>query len=281
MLIIYVALKCCGPVTHRELMNAVVLVQGARILSQIEDISKTKIRALFCMLKNSRAMIKADGEGESVKIHFGKGITSFRQFRERQDSFINKCCTLQQICIPYEMKGDIIWQLDSVTMSLRVEELRLLEEAIQEFLLGHILNSNRRKTPGSFHHSPVSRDSYVNREQSSFMTDPASASYRDDYFQQYRSLESVPSQNPPDELFSHYSVTGYHSSRGLSLMPPDINYSGQRKSFAAFSPRMPEAATSQEANYFRADFQSTALFSSQQRSFPVQKEYKDHDFEKF
>jgi hypothetical protein len=154
MLTIFVALKCFGALTHRELMELVVKVQESGIISQIEGISKTKIRAVFCMLKNSRAMITADGEGESVRIQFGKGISTFRQFRERQDSFINKCCTLQQIFIPYELKGDLIWQLDPVTMQLRVEELKRLEAIVREFLCNEVSNLPRNKTgiPSERHH---------------------------------------------------------------------------------------------------------------------------------
>jgi hypothetical protein len=115
-------------------MDMLMLVKKTRVLSDIENVSKTKIRGIFALLKNSHAMVTAGPDGESVRINLGKGITTFRHFREKQDSFISKCVTLQQIFIPYEMKGDLIWQLDPVTMQLRIEELWRLEVIVHEFI---------------------------------------------------------------------------------------------------------------------------------------------------
>jgi hypothetical protein len=156
-------------------MDMVISVKEAGILTQIDEISKTKIRAVFCLLKNSRAMVTSNGEGESVRISFGKGISTFRQFRERQDSFINKCLTIQQIFIPFEMKGDLIWQLDSSLMVLRLEELKTLELGLEDFFSYQISNM---KAIHSLNPPPAtrrgSRNTRTNRYQQlgSFLSSP-------------------------------------------------------------------------------------------------------------
>jgi hypothetical protein len=144
-----------------------MLVKQTRLLTDIENVSKTKIRGIFALLKNSHAMVTAGPEGESVRINLGKGITTFRHFREKQDSFISKCVTLQQIFIPYETKGDLIWQLDPVTMQLRVEELWSLEVSLHEFISNEITkirtsavnrppqNAHRVSRSGFSYHAPV------------------------------------------------------------------------------------------------------------------------------
>jgi hypothetical protein len=263
MLVIFVALKCCAPLTHRELIDLVVLVQEARIITQIEDVSKTKIRAVFCMLKNSRAMITAEGEGESVKIHFGKGISTFRQFRERQDSFINKCCTLQQIFIPHEMKGDLIWQLDPTTMRLRIEELRRLEVFIEEYISGQILNSNGHRLVSHFHHRyPSNRNSRVYQVQTSLISRPIAQLYSADNFQRHHPSESSSLHYDSTEHSPHYGFAGYPSNSGTSFGLPLDNISFRENSFASLPPQMPEPIVSHKANIFRREFQSTSLSAS-------------------
>jgi hypothetical protein len=143
-LLIFTALKCCVSLTHRELMDLLMMCKKSGIVCGLEEISKTKIRGVLSLVKNSHAVVETEGsEGESIQLFLGKDITSFQHFREKQDAFINKCCMLQHIFIPPTMKGELIWQSNDHSIRLtRIEELTRLEEPLEQFFLNEMVRRN-------------------------------------------------------------------------------------------------------------------------------------------
>jgi hypothetical protein len=140
LMIIYVAMKISASLTLRELMNMIFAVKEARVLSQLEGISKTKIRGVLAVLKHGLLFLTNDEAGEAVHLCFSNSIQCFKDLREQHDSFINQWMLLNHPFLPISLKSDIIWHLDIETKALRLEELKTLEARIQHFFLsgGHI-----------------------------------------------------------------------------------------------------------------------------------------------
>jgi hypothetical protein len=167
-------------------MNLITVSREAHVLTQLEDASKTKIRGIFCLLKNSHAIITSGNDQESsVRLYLGKGIITFRQFRERQDSFITRCLTLQKIFMPFEKKGEVIWQLNEETLVLRLEELRYLERPLEEFFV-----------------KEISRMNLLPAQESSFLHQPAAGRNHSSHI--YSNGFSLPSFSQPSSQYHKY-----------------------------------------------------------------------------
>jgi hypothetical protein len=140
LMIIYVAMKISTTLTLRELMNMIIAVKETHLLSQLEGISKTKIRGVLAVLKHGQLFLTNDEAGEAVQLCFNHCIQCFKDLREQHDSFINQWMLLNHPFLPINLKSDIIWHLDIETKALRLEELKTLEARIKYFFLsgGHI-----------------------------------------------------------------------------------------------------------------------------------------------
>jgi hypothetical protein len=141
LMIIYVAMKISTTLTHRELIDMIIAVKETRLLSQLENISKTKIRGILALFKQGQLFHTHDiQEGESVQLFFNESIFSFKDLREQHDSFIAQWTMANHLFIPTKLKCEILWQLDLETKALRLTELKDLEARIKHFFLsgGHI-----------------------------------------------------------------------------------------------------------------------------------------------
>jgi hypothetical protein len=139
-MIIYVAMKISTTLTLREIVNMVIAVKETHLLSQLEGISKTKIRGVLAVFKHAQLFLTNADEAEIVPLCFNNSIQCFKDLREQHDSFINQWMLLNHLFVPINLKSDIIWHLDIETKSLRLEELKTLEARIKHFFLsgGHI-----------------------------------------------------------------------------------------------------------------------------------------------
>lgn len=136
LLIFYMAAKCVSPLAHRELMDMILAVQRTRILGvEMEMVSKTKVRGILALLKNSHALLATAGNGDSARLYLGKAVTSFRMFREKHDTFINHCILQQHIFLPVTVKNEVVWQGDEQAIFEKSEALRQLEPPIEEFIM--------------------------------------------------------------------------------------------------------------------------------------------------
>jgi hypothetical protein len=139
LMIIYVAMKLSTTLTHRELIDMIMAVKETRLLSQLEGISKTKIRGILALFKQGQLFLTHGEEGEAVQLYLNDTISSFHDLREQHDTFVIHWMNIHHLFIPIHLKNEILWQLDNETKSLRLEELKGIETIIEHFFLsgGH------------------------------------------------------------------------------------------------------------------------------------------------
>jgi hypothetical protein len=150
---IYVAIKLTAPLRHRELIDVVVAVKESRILSQLDNVSRTKIRGVLALLKHAQLFVIQGDEGEAVRLHLSSGINSFNDFRDKHDLFINHCILQNRLFIPVALKGELVWQLEPQLKTLRLEEMKSTEQTLERFFTNGT-ESHLRATSTKNVHAP-------------------------------------------------------------------------------------------------------------------------------
>ncbi len=82
-------------------------VRDSKILEQFDTITKTKVRGVFSLLKNSHSLDPVDGIGEGVRLYLGRGVKGFKEFRDKHDAFLTKCILQQRLFIPLNVKKGV------------------------------------------------------------------------------------------------------------------------------------------------------------------------------
>lgn len=149
MLIIYTAVKCAAPLAHRDLMDMVCAIKDGGILPELESISKTKIRGIFALLKNSQSLGTSNAEGDAVRLFLGKGIFSFKEFREKHDIYLKRIIMQQRLFIPIQIKSEILWQIEKPVLDERLAELKTLELKLESFFRSRYGNRDFSASVGS------------------------------------------------------------------------------------------------------------------------------------
>jgi hypothetical protein len=130
---VYAAMKCGAPLAHRELIDMVIAVKEGSAISQLEQVSRTKVRGVLALLKHAQLFVTHGVDGEAVRLHLASNITSFKDLRDRHDTFLNRYILIHHLFIPVNIKGELVWQLEPEIKARRVEELKSLESALIDF----------------------------------------------------------------------------------------------------------------------------------------------------
>lgn len=118
---------------HRELIDMVMAVKDSGKISQLDHVSKTKVRGVLALLKHGELLITQGEEGEPVRLYLAQGIGSFKDLRERHDSFLNRYITEHKIFIPVILKSELIWQFDEATKLSRIDAIGKIIVQLQGF----------------------------------------------------------------------------------------------------------------------------------------------------
>jgi hypothetical protein len=122
---VYAAIRCAAPLAHREIIDFVILLKESGILPGLETVSRTKVRGVLAVLKHAQMFVTHGAEADAVRLHLYTGINSFRELRERHDSFLSRYLTQHHLYIPPAIKNEIFWQLDPEMKQRRCEELKV------------------------------------------------------------------------------------------------------------------------------------------------------------
>ena len=118
---------------HRELIDMVMAVKDSGKISQLDHVSKTKVRGVLALLKHGELLITQGEEGEPVRLYLAQGIGSFKDLRERHDSFLNRYMSEHKIFIPVILKSELIWQFDEATKLSRIDAIGKIIVQLQGF----------------------------------------------------------------------------------------------------------------------------------------------------
>ena len=129
---------------HRELIDMVMAVKDSGKVSQLEHVSKTKVRGVLALLKHGELLITQGEEGEPVRLYLARGIGSFKDLRERHDIFLNRYISEHKMFIPAILKSELIWQFDDATKLNRVEVIDIIVVQLQGFYANYT-----QQTPAS------------------------------------------------------------------------------------------------------------------------------------
>jgi hypothetical protein len=207
-------------------MDMISAVKDMNVVSGLENISKSKIRGIFGMLKTCQSLGFSNDDGDAVQLYMGEGVTSFEEFRNKSDSYFKRCLSHLRIFLPPGILSQLVWQLDSETMKRRLTEFKRLEETVESFFVfGKVPPSNslpsRDSMSESTHHtrsiSPEDTTRQLNRHQ----------------------LQQQTHRLPPHHLGGPFK--GFHS-----FTPATINsVSSNNFSLGSFSANAPQSAYGQ------------------------------------
>lgn len=135
--IIFVAVRSFATPAHRELIDMVMTVKESGKVSQLEPVSKTKIRGVLALLKHGELLTTQGEYGEPVRLSLAPGIETFKDLRERHDGFLNMYMMDHHLFIPTVLRTELVWQLDEETRAMRLEAMDRLVLKLKLFFSSH------------------------------------------------------------------------------------------------------------------------------------------------
>jgi hypothetical protein len=118
---------------HRELIDMVMAIKDSGCVSQLEHVSKTKIRGVLALLKHGEMLVTHGKEGEAVKLYLAAGISTFRGLRDKHDAFLSRYIFENQLFIPVAMRSELLWQINEETKLQRLEAISDVMFTTQQF----------------------------------------------------------------------------------------------------------------------------------------------------
>lgn len=112
-------------------------VKDSNHVSQLDSVSKTKVRGVLALLKHGELLVTQGSEGEPVRLYLAYGINSFKELRERHDSFLNRYMMEHHLFIPAILRSELVWQVDDDMRIQRIEAMNKLVSQLQLFFQGY------------------------------------------------------------------------------------------------------------------------------------------------
>lgn len=137
---IFVAIKSAATPAHRELIDMVMAVRDSNTITQLESVSKTKVRGVLALLKHGELLVTHGAEGEPVRLQLAYGISTFKDLRERHDNFLTAYMNEHHIYVPSILKCELVWQFEEEVKNQRLEAMGKLMTKLQYFYAGFISN---------------------------------------------------------------------------------------------------------------------------------------------
>jgi hypothetical protein len=111
---IYVAVKSTKSPAHRELIDMVMVLRESGEVSQLEQVSKTKVRGVLALLKHGEILETQGVEGFPVKLVLSPNVNSFEELRDRHDTYLTLFSQEYRIEVPLHLWADVVWESNSL-----------------------------------------------------------------------------------------------------------------------------------------------------------------------
>ena len=92
---------------------------------------------MLALLKHGELLTTQGEYGEPVRLSLAPGIESFKDLRERHDSFLNMYMMDHHLFIPTVLRTELVWQLDDETRTMRLEAMDRLVLKLKLFFSSH------------------------------------------------------------------------------------------------------------------------------------------------
>lgn len=110
-------------------------------VTQLEGLSKTKIRGVLALLKHGDMLSTSGVDGQPVELLLSDGMTSYEKLRERHDAYLITFAAENRLSMPLELWWEIIWRKNDINKHRRIEAVNLFIEEMKEFYKDFIASS--------------------------------------------------------------------------------------------------------------------------------------------
>lgn len=134
----YVALRAFAdrPTVHQNLIVVAMALKGSGHLPEVESVSKSKVRGVLAILKQSELVVKGGELGEAVKLSLTPEIDSFEALRDRHDRFLQSYMVENLLHVPASLQGEIVWTETGDEKQRRLEMLEEMRARLEPVALG-------------------------------------------------------------------------------------------------------------------------------------------------
>ena len=126
----------------------VMAVKESNKISQLEHVSKTKVRGVLALLKHGDLLITQGAEGEPVRLYLAPGIETYKDLREKHDIFLGRYMLEHHLFIPAILKSELTWQFEEDVKAQRLETLNKLVTQLQHFYTSYIAYQEKLAAEG-------------------------------------------------------------------------------------------------------------------------------------
>lgn len=113
---VYVAVQMAEKPAHREIIDMVMSIKSNPMFSNLQNISKTKIRGLLALMKHGKMLDAQGAEGEPVKLSIPVGVTAFENLRAQHDKYLRTFSNEFQVPMDNEYWSEIVWSSADVEL---------------------------------------------------------------------------------------------------------------------------------------------------------------------
>lgn len=249
----------------------VLSVRNSKCTSQLESVSKTKIRGMLGLFKHGELMTTRSADGEYVRQMISPSIRSFSDLRDKHDAFLQRFMAEHHIFVPTAMKAEILWQFDEEARAKRLQ-------AIDKFIAQLFAFFDGYKSPNRFNNnlgintkaaSTTDAVSTLNKEKSANSTDDESPFQSQSFSLPVRSSPVAGDSRRDPSI----SSIGYHASAIQGKFSAEVTpsysssnidrYASQREYQHQYLGR--QQVQQQKAPLM--SFEQPSTFSSESRSF--------------
>ena len=138
---LYVALRTFAPrpVVHQRLIDLAMALKDSGYLPEVEYLSKSKVRGVLAILKQAELVGKCCLSGETVQLYLVEGVNRFEKLRECHDRYLQAYMVENQLHVPEELRGEVVWQVSAEERRRRVEQLEELMAVLTPLVEAEII----------------------------------------------------------------------------------------------------------------------------------------------
>ena len=131
------------PVVHQRLIDLAMALKDSGYLPEVEYLSKSKVRGVLAILKQAELVGKCSGGGLgeqlAAQLYLVEGVDRFEKLRECHDRYLQAYMVENQLHVPEELRGEVVWQVFAEERRRRVEQLEELMAVLTPLVEAEII----------------------------------------------------------------------------------------------------------------------------------------------
>lgn len=200
----------------------VMAVKDANIISNLEFVSKSKVRGMLSLLKHCHVLLtQVKGPGEQPGyLYLAQAVTSFQVMRDWHDDYLLKFMQKLPLTLPESYITEMVWRYNNQEKFLRLENVEKLMHKLSSFFTGY-LNSVSNK-PAMYQHSMTNRNPAFSKPRPQRAPYPAQQPMNGGY--------------PPSQQFQQQQYDDDEDDGNWSSRKPTMGAAYQQPSYSSAAP---------------------------------------------